>query len=60
MNADISGALQQLDKSYRCFEHKGKPMSKDQVLKVLKYGVSKGYTNTGQISDEEVDKILNI
>lgn len=58
MNADIQGALAQLKTSYKAFEHKGKRMTKEQVKSVLEYGISKGYTNTGQLSDEEVDKIV--
>ena len=59
MNADIIGALKQINKSYRAFEHKGKPMTKEQVRKVLKYGLNKGYKHTGQLSDEELDETLN-
>lgn len=58
MNADIKGALKQLDRSYRAFTHKGKPMTKEQVKKVLEYGLQKGYDHTGQLKDEEVDAIL--
>ena len=58
MNADIAGALEQLNKSWRCFTHKGKPLTKKQVRKILKYGISKGYRHTGQLTDEEVDELL--
>lgn len=60
MKADLTGALEQLDKSYKTFEHKGKPMTKEQVRKVLIYGIKKGYRHTGQLTDEEVDKILKV
>jgi predicted phosphoribosyltransferase len=59
MNADCRGALAQLNKSYKSFEHKGKKMSKAEVKAVLEYAVSKGYQHTGMLSDEEVDSILN-
>ena len=59
MNADIIGALEQINRSYLAFEHKGKRMTKEQVRKVLKYGLCKGYKHTGQLSDEEVDSVLN-
>ena len=59
MNADLKGALQQLNKSYRAFEHKGKSMTKSQVKKVLEYGIKQGYKDTGQLTDAEVDKILS-
>lgn len=59
MNADLKGALQQLNKSWRCFEHNGQPMSKAEVKKVIEYGISKGYKSTADLSDEEIDKLLN-
>lgn len=58
MNADIVGALERLDKSWRAFEHKGKPMTQEQVRKVLVYGIQKGYKHTGQFSVAEIDAIL--
>ena len=58
MNADCKGALAQLNKSWRAFEHKGKTMSKAEVKAVLQYAISKGYEHTGMLSDEEVDNIL--
>ncbi len=58
MKADIVGALEQLDKSWKAFEHKGKPLTKEQVRKVLVYGIQKGYKDTGQLTDEEVDNII--
>lgn len=60
MNADIKGALAQINKSYRAFEHKGFSMTKQEVKAVLEYGLEKGYTNTGQFSDEEIDEVLTI
>ena len=58
MDADIKGALEQINKSYKAFEHKGKKMSKEQVRKVLEYGLSKGFKAVSQISDDEVDILL--
>lgn len=59
MHADLKGALEQINKSYRAFEHRGQKMSKEQVRKVLKYGIDKGYKTTAELSDEEVDKALS-
>ena len=59
MNADLVGALEQIEKSWKAFEHKGKPMTKEQVRKVLVYGIRKGYDNTGQLTDVEVDEVIN-
>lgn len=58
MNADCKGALAQLNKSYKAFIHKGKPMTKEQVKAVLEYAIKKGYNHTGLLSDDEVDSIL--
>lgn len=58
MHADLKGALQQIDRSYKAFEHKGKSMTKEQVKKVLEYGIKKGYKTTKELTDEEVDLIL--
>ena len=58
MDADIKGCLNQINKSYKAFEHKGKIMSKVQVKAVLQYGLSKGYESVSQISDDETDNVL--
>jgi lipoate-protein ligase A len=58
MNADLVGALKQLEKSWKAFEHKGKPMTKEQVRKALVYGIKKGYKHTGELTDEDVDSAL--
>lgn len=58
MNADIKGALAAIDKSYKVFTHEGKPMTKEQVKKVLEYGLSKGYNHAGQITDSELYNLL--
>ena len=58
MEADVKGALAQINKSWKSFTHKGKPMAKEQVRLVLQYAVNKGYKSTSQLSDEEIDKLL--
>lgn len=58
MHADIQGALAQINKSWRAFEHKGTPMTKAQVKAVLEYADKKGYASTKQLTDAEVDEIL--
>jgi len=60
MKADLVGALQQLDTSWSAFEHKGKPMTKDQVRKALVYGIKKGYKHTGDLTDEDIDLALSV
>ena len=59
MDADINGALEQINRSYKAFEHKGKSLTKIQVKRILEYGVKKGYKYTSQLTDIEVDNILN-
>ena len=58
MNADIKGALERIDKVYHLFEHKGHRMTKTEVTKILEYGIKRGYTSTGELTDSEVDEIL--
>jgi hypothetical protein len=58
MNASIQGALDQLNKSWRSFEHKGKRMTKQEVKSGLEYGKQKGYGSIFQLSDSEVDNII--
>jgi len=58
MHADLIGALEQVNKAYKAFEHRGKKMSKSEVIKVLKYGISKGYKSTAELNDDEVDELL--
>jgi hypothetical protein len=58
MNADIKGALDQLNKSYQAFTHRGRFLSKSDVKRVLEYGLSKGYKTTDELSDKEVDNVL--
>lgn len=59
MQADIQGALAQIDKSWKAFTHKGIPMTKEQVTKVLIYANNKGYKSTSELTDNEVDEIIN-
>ncbi len=59
MHADLKGALAQINRSYRAFTHKGESMTKMQVKKVLEYGISKGYDHTGQLTEPEIDSIIN-
>ena len=58
MDADIKGALAQINTSYRAFEHRGKRMTKREVKEVLEYALKQGYTHTGQLTDEEVDIVI--
>lgn len=58
MNADVKGALNQLNQSYKAFVHNGHSMSKKAVKAVLEYAVAKGYEHTGQLRDSEIDHVL--
>lgn len=58
MDADIQGCLDQINRSYRAFEHKGESMTKAEVKAVLEYGISKGYKAVSELSDNEIDNIL--
>lgn len=58
MHADLAGALEQLQKSWRAFEHKGNRMTKEEVRKALTYGLKKGYTSTKELTDEDIEIAL--
>ena len=58
MHADLQGALNQINKSWRAFTHRGKPMSKEQVRRCLEYGIKKGYKTTSELTDKEIDNII--
>lgn len=59
MNADIKGALTQINKSWKAFVHNGQPLTKEQVKAVLEYGLKQGYESTDQLSDQEINKIIS-
>lgn len=59
MKADLQGALNQINRSYRAFTHKGRSMTKEQVRKVLEYGISKGYETTEELTEKEIDTVLS-
>jgi len=54
----ISQVLDNINEFYKGFRHRGKPMAKRQVKKVLQYGIDKGYTNIEQFTEEEVDLLI--
>lgn len=58
MYANIKGSLERIDKVYRLFTHNDKRLSKIEVRALLEYGLSKGYESTGDLSDEEIDTVL--
>ena len=58
MHADIKEALAQINKSWKAFEHKGVPMTKNQVRVVLTYANGKGYKSTAELSENEVDNLI--
>ena len=58
MDADVKGALKNINKYWRLFEHRGEPMTKKQVLACLMYADTKGYKTTASLSDVEVDKVI--
>lgn len=59
MNMSIEGALKNFNKVWSLFSHNGKQMEKGQVRKILRYAFNKGYKCTLDLSDSEIDSILN-
>jgi hypothetical protein len=60
MSNKIKVALDQLDRCWRSFTHRGKPLTKEQVKLVLEWGDFYGYTHIGELSDEDVDTVLEL
>lgn len=58
MDADILGCYQQLNKSWKAFEHKGKQMTKIQVKKCLEYGIENGLKAVSQIPNSIINEII--
>lgn len=58
MDADIKGSLAIINRSYRFFTHRGKQMTKEQVKRILEYGLNMGYKSTSELSDSEIDELL--
>ncbi len=59
MDADIKGCYEQINKSWKAFEHNGKKMTKIQVVKVLEYGLAFGHKSVSEIPDRVVNSIVN-
>ena len=59
MNADVKGALEQINTSWKAFEHRGKQMTKEQVKSVLEYANQVGYKTTEQIPENVIDEIID-
>ena len=59
MKASIQGSLNQFENNWMFFEHKGKQMSKAEVRAVLEFGLEQGYKSTGELQDEDVDRIIS-
>lgn len=59
MNADIKGALNQLNTSWKSFTHNGMQMTKEQVKSVLEYASQVGYKTTDEIPDKDIDEIID-
>lgn len=59
MNANVKGALAQINQSYKSFVHKGIPMTRNQVKAVLEYAIQVGYKTTNELNNSEVDEIID-
>lgn len=59
MHADVIGAFtEMINGGHVPFQHKGKNMSRDQIIAVLGYAIFKGYEKTNELSDDEVDRVI--
>jgi hypothetical protein len=60
MDADVQGCLAQINRSWKAFEHNGKPMTKEEVKAILIYADKQGYTAVSQITDSEINSVYFI
>lgn len=59
MDASIQAVLAHINSRWKLFEHKGKRMTKEQVVAVLEFGLSQGYEKVSQIPDIDIDRIIS-
>ena len=59
MDCNIQQALNELDKCYQAFEHRGQPMYKWQVKQILTQALEEGYEYISEIPYEAVQKVIN-
>ena len=62
MNASILGLYNHLmrhPKTNGCIEYNGKQLKREHVLAILGFGLKNGRQTLHDITDEEVDNILN-
>ena len=59
MNANVKGALKDLNRFYKIFTHNGKSLKKSEVKNILMNAINKGYETIYDIPDEEVEKWVN-
>ena len=59
MDISIKGALEHVPKVTRSLPlYKGAKLNQVQVYEILKYGYNKGYEYLSQLSDIEIDQVL--
>ena len=59
MDCNIKEALNELDKCYQAFEHRGQPMYKWQVKQILTQALEEGYGYISQIPDADIERVIN-
>lgn len=60
MKANVKGSLMKIDLCWKGFEHKGLRMTREQVVEILVFCILKGFINTSQLTDVEVEDIINL
>lgn len=58
MHTDLKWALKHINKTYHCWDHRGKSLTKSQVQSILEYGIKQGYETSDELTDKEVDEVL--
>jgi len=58
MQVNILGAILEIDRFWKLFHLKNKPLTKEQVIRVLNYGKNKGFIYVHEIPENDIDMIL--
>lgn len=63
MNASILGLYNHLmrnPKQNGCIEHEGNELTREQVLKILKFGLENGRKTLNDITDQEINNLIKL
>lgn len=59
MQVNILGAILEIDRFWKLFHRENKPLTKEQVIRVLNYGKNKGFIYVHEIPEKDINIILH-